>query len=375
MPEASETLSSGGAAASRSAKAHDLLALMGAFAREHGIALTADDVVQRFLDDASLKLGAALQDQKLIHGTRTERQFEALVLTLGKFRLLKAEDQGRLHAGVRCRAPDYRIVLEDGGQWLVEVKNVRGEDDDPESQIAELTAPYLASLEAYCELVGAPLRIAHYWSRWKMWTVVDPAKFRKPSGGARFEMIEAITANELVRLGDVHFYTEPPIRMLVETDPTPLTAGVGETEEIATRTSGVRLFAAGKELTRPQSQHLAWVLMLYGEWTTDGPRAVTADGKLVGIEFVVEPVEADDATDDEPVMMGRAIGQASRIFARYFAEVTTAEDAVIQLQGQAKPEWFAPISNWDFKTEQLALWIFHIQPQGISKASQVVDCV
>ncbi len=345
-------------------KPHDLLALLGGFAREHGVPLTAEDIVPRFLADAGLRLGSALSDSALIHGTRTEQQFEALVLSLGRYRLLKAEDLGRLHSNIACRAPDYRIVLEDGEQWLVEVKNVRG--DDPARQVARLSAAYLASLNAYCDLVRVPLRIAHYWSRWKIWTLVDPRQFLTASGGARIDMMAAFAANELSRLGDVIFCTEPPIRLLVEANsesPRERTA--------ATRPTGIRLFVGGKEITELRSQQLAWILMLYGEWAADGPHAVTEDGHLTGIEFIVAPEEVPE--EDEPALMGRAIGQASRVFARYFAEDTTAGDAVIQLRGQAKPEWFEPIANWDFKTAQLPLWILRLQPRGHTGASPGAD--
>lgn len=353
---------------STSSKPHDLLALLGAFARDHGIALTAEDLVPRFLADAGLQLGTALSDPTLIHGARTEQHFEALVLTLGRYRLLKAEDQGRLHSNIAGRAPDYRIVLDDGEQWLVEVKNVR--EDDPARQVAQLSATYLASLNAYCDLVGVPLRIAHYWSLWKIWTLVDPRKFLTASGGARIEMMAAFTANELSRLGDVLFHTEPPIRLLVETDPAPLAETLREST-VATRRTGIRLFVGGKEITEPRSQQLAWILMLYGEWVADGPHVVTEDGCLTGIEFIVAPEDVYEA--GEQALMGRAIGQASRVFARYFAEDTTAEDAVIQLRGRAKPEWFEPIASWDFKTAQLPLWILRLQPQGYTEASPAAD--
>ncbi len=98
---------------------------MAVFARKNGIKLNDPTLVDRFMADAAPRLREALADPALIHGSRVERLFEATVLSLGQFKLLKTEDVGRVHAAETLRAPDFRIVLDDGGQWLVEVKNVR----------------------------------------------------------------------------------------------------------------------------------------------------------------------------------------------------------------------------------------------------------
>jgi hypothetical protein len=153
----------------RPEKAFDLLALAAAFAQRHGLRLNDPAMVEQFLADVAPRLKAALADPTLLHGARAERMFEATVLSLGRFRLFKTEDVGRVHAATTYRAPDFRIVLDDGDQWLVEVKNVRCED--PQNQRTTMSAPYLASLQAYADAVGAPLRLALYWSRWSLWTV------------------------------------------------------------------------------------------------------------------------------------------------------------------------------------------------------------
>lgn len=142
-------------------KAFDLLASVAAFARDHAIALNDPSLVERFVADATPKLKEALADPTLIYGSRTERLFEATVLSLGRFRLLKTEDIGRVHAADVSRAPDFRIVLDDGEQWLVEVKNVRSQE--PFKQDTRMSAAYLASLQTYADMVGTPLKLAIFW--------------------------------------------------------------------------------------------------------------------------------------------------------------------------------------------------------------------
>ena len=101
--------------------AFDLLELAAAFPQRHGVGLNDPALVERFLADATPRLKAALADPAPLHGARAERMFEATVLSLGRFRLLKTEDIGRVHAATTYRAPDFRVVLDDGDQWLAEV--------------------------------------------------------------------------------------------------------------------------------------------------------------------------------------------------------------------------------------------------------------
>lgn len=335
-------------------KAFDLLALAAAFAQRYGLDLNDPALVERFLADAADRLKAALADPTLLHGVRTERMFEATVLSLGRFRLFKTEDVGRVHAATTFRAADYRVVLDDGKQWLVEVKNVRCEN--PQKQRMTMSAAYLASLQAYADAVGAPLRLALYWSRWNLWTIIAPDRFRRPDGGLRVTMMEAVKANEFGRLGDVSIWTKPPLRLVLDaaTDKPRELSAEGLAEFII---GSARVYSGDTELTDPRDRRLAEILFFYGEWPTEGPLAVMGDDGIAGVEFVAAPEEPSDQGFD-------GIGWASRIFTRYFATRTVDGDQVIQLNGAPVPEWFAPLAAWDFKRSQLPLWLFHQQPSN-----------
>lgn len=332
-------------------KAFDLLASVAAFAREHAIALNDPSLVERFIADAEPKLKEALADPTLIHGSRTERLFEATVLSLGKFRLLKTEDAGRVHAATTNRAPDFRVVLDDGEQWLVEVKNVRSKE--PFKQETRMSAAYLASLQAYADMVGTPLRLAIFWSLWNIWTVISPDRFRRSNGGLHIKMMEAVVANEFGRLGEVIIMTKMPLRLVfgASTDMPRSLSSEGLANFII---ASAKLYSGNVELTDPKDRKLAEVLLLYGEWSTEGPLAVTEGGEFMGVEFVATPEEPSDQGWD-------GIGWASRIFSRYYAEQTIDGDHVIQLNGKAAPEWFAPLSDWDFKNSKLPLLLGRIQ--------------
>ncbi len=332
-------------------KAFDLLASVASFAREHRIALNDPALVERFMADAAPRLKEALADPALIHGSRTERLFEATVLSLGRFRLLKTEDIGRVHAAKTYRAPDFRVVLDDGDQWLIEVKNVRCEK--PLKQETRMSAPYLASLQSYADAVGTPLKLAIFWALWNIWTVISPDRFRRANGSLRATMGEAIEANEFGRLGEVIIMTKSPLRLLLvaATDmPHTLSA-----EGLANFIIGsAKLYNGDIELIDPRDRKLAQILLLYGDWPVSGPFAIMDKGGFAGVEFVAEPEEPSDQGFD-------GIGWASRIFTRFYASQTIDGDQVIQLNGEAAPEWFAPLADWDFRNSKLSLWLGHVE--------------
>ncbi len=107
------------------------------------------------------------------------------------------------------------------------------------------------------------------------------------------------------------------------------------------------VYSGEVELTDLRDRKLAEVLLFYGEWSVEGPLAITEGGEFAGVEFVAMPEEPSDQGWD-------GIGWASRIFSRYYAAQTIDGDQVIQLHGEAAPEWFAPLSDWDFKNSGLA---------------------
>ncbi|WP_426137287.1 hypothetical protein [Phyllobacterium sp. SL163] len=189
------------------------MASVAVFARKNGIKLNDPTLVDRFMADAAPRLREALADPALIHGSRVERLFEATVLSLGQFKLLKTEDVGRVHAAETLRAPDFRIVLDDGGQWLVEVKNVRS--TNPSRQELRMSRKYLESVQSYADAVGTPLKLAIYWSAWRFWSVISPEHFRTRSGGLRVSMQEAMLASEFERLGEKLIMTKPPLRLVL----------------------------------------------------------------------------------------------------------------------------------------------------------------
>ena len=62
----------------------------------------------------------------MIYGRRTEAMFSYVAASLGNCNIIKKEDSGDvLSSNPEIIVPDYKLVLKDGTQLLVEVKNYR----------------------------------------------------------------------------------------------------------------------------------------------------------------------------------------------------------------------------------------------------------
>jgi len=345
-------------------KPFDLLNLYARFSRERKISVTAPQTAQEFLAEIGAQLDKALIDDTLIQGQRTAAMFEAMVVALGHYKLMKVEDTGRVYPAGRYRAPDFRIVLEDDEQWLVEVKNVY--EEDPVRQERQImTPPYLSSLDTYARATQAALKVAVYWARWGIWTLVSPHDLLDENGYLKLDMKYAVRFNELGRLGDMTIGTTPPLTLRLTADPDkPNTIGP---DGMAPFTMGeYTMLSEHRVLTRADEQEIAWIFMNLGEWTEQATKAVVTDGKLSAIEFSWLPEEHLNEGRERFEM----IGTLSRMFSRQYMQQANGKSDSVQIELEHRPNWFAPLISSDYKSDALPLWRFIQQPLAVKTANK-----
>lgn len=335
-------------------KPFNLLGELGKFGADRRISLRDPTAKAAFGAHVGEAVDKALADPALLHGQRAEAMFEALLVSLGEYRLLKAEDGGRIFPADEFRVPDFRVVLKDGAHWLVEVKNVYVYEPDPMGQRRKLmTREYRKALEAFAAATGAELKLAVFWARWEFWTLVSPSRLVQDDGDLTLDMFTAMKVNEFGRLGDRSIGTRPPLRLRLTTDPE-RTSPIGPDGTVRMTIAGAQLFCGDSEITDETEQEIAWIFMQHGEWEGSN-EAIIEDGRLHAIEFRWEPREHQNVGFE-------FIGSLSRMFARYFAEHTLEDSAVVQLRAPMRPNWFAPIISTDHKSQALPLWVFVLQP-------------
>jgi hypothetical protein len=334
-------------------KPFDLLAEFGKYGLEHKLALNDPATRAAFGVHVAQAVDRALADPRLLHGQRAEAMFEALLVSLGEFKLLKPEDGGRVFPADRFSVPDFRVVLTTGQQWLVEVKNIYIEDPFRQ-QRKIMTRDYREGLEAYATATGAELKVAVFWARWSIWTLVTPALFSDASGDVVLDMRAAARGNELGTLGDRTIGTRSPLRLRLIMDPE-RTGPIGADGLVEAVVQSAVMCSGEQEITDPIEQQIAWILMQHGEWTGGEAVPIVEADRLLAIEFNWAP--------EEQVNEGfEMIGTLSRIFSRYFAEATLRDGQIVQLRTPHRPGWFEPLIRAGYASKALPLWRFQLRP-------------
>lgn len=350
------------------AKPFDLLSEFGKFGLERKISLRAPGAATAFVEHVGQAVERALADPILLHGQRVEAMFEALLVSLGDFKLLKAEDGARLFSAKGFRAPDYRVVLNDGVQWLIEVKNVY-EPDPLQQQRKLFTKDYHDSLAAYAEATGAELKVAIFWARWQIWTLVSPGRLLADDGGFEIDMATAMQVNELSRLGDRMICTRAPLRLVFTMDPD-RTGPIATDGTVEITIGGAKAYCGNEEIVDPVELEIAWIFMQHGDWRESETEAIVDGDRLAAIEFRWDPEELSDDGFD-------MVGTLSRMFARYWAEHTVENNAIIQLRAPLRPNWFAPLIQPEHVSQALPLWRFAQRPnfRGLEANPEAEDAL
>lgn len=336
-------------------KAFDLIDQLGRFAAERGLPLGTPLARDAFAEHVHDAVEAGLSDQLLLHGQRVEAMFEALLVSLGQFRLLTREDGGNVFPEGEFIAPDFRVVLADGRHWLVEVKNVY--EEDPFAQRRALMNPrYHAKLRDYAAATGAVLKLAIYWARWSVWTLVSPDRLMEPDGSLVLDMQAAVMVDELGALGDKLIGTRTPLKLRLVADPD-RTSPIGPDGRATVVFGASELWSEDRLIRDDVEKDIAWTLIQHGEWVEQEAVPIIQDNRLMAMEFSWAPREdQDDGKGFE------FIGRLSRVFARHFAAHTLSEAGIVQLRAPLKPNWFAPLHDADRRSEALPLWRITVQP-------------
>ena len=331
----------------------DLLAEFGKFGLERRLSLRDPATISAFVGHVGDKVEGAVGDSPLLHGQRTEAMFEALMVSLGEFELLKGEDGGRLFPKDRYKIPDFRIVRKDGSHWLVEVKNVY--EHEPFEQRRRLfTGSYLERLTVYADATGAELKIAVYWARWSIWTLVSPSRLIGPDGGLDLDMVTAIRVNELSRLGDRMIGTRSPLRLRLSMDEA-RTSPIDANGEVTFTVGGVQIFCADQEIVEPAEQKIVWVFMQYGRWRPVEPEAILDSDRLLALEYRWDPLEPSNQGFE-------IVGTLSKMFAAHYAEQTIDSGKVVQIRAPLRPNWLEPLVSLNTTKRRLPLWTFAQEP-------------
>lgn len=336
----------------------DLLHAIDRLAREQGIHIREPTALQTVFDELRRQFAAKQVNDIFFHGHRVETLFAYVAASLGKCRVIKAEDAGELYSSIETlRVPDFRIVTTDGRQIMVEVKNCHTADP---CRRFELDASYLDGLRTFASTFGAELFVAIYWSRAKQWSLLAPEDLENLEGSscAGISMLHAMQRSRMTLLGDRMIGTIPilVLRLIVS----PGSGHAGEREgEFVFRTASAELYCGKALITDPKEQQIAWFLMNNGRWRVTDSEAEFDGERLVAAKFLVAPLERANPDQDFEI-----VGSLSELIARQFDDATTVEGEITNISPESDPSSFGVEIPENFKGTALRLWQFDLRPSG-----------
>lgn len=336
----------------RAPERFDVLDLFARMARDGNLPFDEDSSQDEFARRVAASIGQARRSPTLLHGRRTQELFGYVAASLGSAKLIKSEDGGDIISDEsELRVPDFRLVLRDGKQLLVEVKNCHSRS--PRTAV-RLDQPYLSSLRSYGDLTGSPVFIAVYWSGWNLWTLTPLDEF--PPGG--LTLLSASLRNHMVTLGDEAIATTPPLTLRIVADPaSPRTRR--PSGEVELTIGNVEFFCGGRPITDKTERRLAFLLMILGTWP-EADTDVAMDGEsLVHIDFVYAP---EEVTSGQPFEI---IGHQSGFVSRRFDFLTTREKSITSLSPADAPGSLGLGIPENYVSDALPLWRFRMKPSPI----------
>lgn len=311
-----------------------------------------DAVVARFRDGVL----TSLRNAGRVHGWHTQLMFAEVVRGLHEAVLLTEEDQGTTWApaSAPARPGDYRVVLPDGRNLSIEVKNHPGLRSPFRMRVADLDA-----LRRHAELTRSEPRLAIYWRRPGLWFLVNPDRMTVEGTKVSISMQIAMAENEMADLGDAMIGLVPPLEFRLDFEEVPpLTEFDADgRREMTAVVRGTAISAGGKELRSKADQRLAFYLLWNGSWP-ETEHDDFVDGRLKAVRFAYEPEEWRRE-------QGFAVvGFLSQAIARSFWLRTSTEGSVTRLRSQLDPQGEGLVIPDDVRSSALGLRIFTLEPRG-----------
>jgi len=227
-------------------------------------------------------------------GMRAESLFREVAIALGQVEYLKQEDQGDWFThGINAAPVDFLLGLNNGHRLAVEVKNCH-----KTLGAIGFKKSYISALERYSRIVAHDLKVAIYWSKWRMWTLVDPRFFEDVGPDrVRLSFESANMWNEMSRLGDRILMTRPPIGLRVRVK----TQGV---QEFSTRKTEreflverLTVLAGGREVESTEIASMVLQFLMHGTWASSG-WDYRSEGGQEFVELLSSPPEYQPASAD-----------------------------------------------------------------------------
>ena len=335
----------------RNPQKFDTIELFSLISKEKNYNLNNVEDIDNFTVDINKSLKENI-NPSLLYGKRIEKTFAYVVSSLGKCRIIKEEDCGEVFTNDIIKVPDYRIVLVDNSQFLVEVKNYN--QKHPNSDYTISIKEFNKYLH-YSKVMKVPLYFSIYWSKWRMWTLVDSNIFVKNNNKMSLSFIDATMNNKMSSFFvDYMIATTPPLKIRMYADKSEDRTTIGS--NINFTIEKVEVYCNSILIKDKEEQSIVWNLIMFGRWIETNEVIFEKDSNLVNyIDFIYSPDEYDDT---QPFAH---VGDASEIITQQYFYSTSTKDGDIK---SISPFGFSNNYGTNIKIpytkKDLPIWIFYI---------------
>lgn len=330
----------------RNPEKFDVLELFSSMATTNGYKINDMHSVEEFISCVSTSIKESATNDRTKFGKRVESLFSYVAGALGKVKLLKQEDAGNIYyLGEEIIAPDYKAVLKDDTQILIEVKNFYSPDIEKYFTIEN---DYYLKLKRYSDINKIPLKFAIYFSTMNQWFLLPISAFTKVGNTFKINFVTAIAKSEMAILGDRMIGTTPNLEIhLITNKDEASTIKDSGIVDFTIRTT--KCFCANKEITNTTEQKILFDFVRYGRWIEKDTEVIMEDDKFLGVKFIYTPIEATG----QPFEI---IGLLSGMISNKFKELTTNDGKIELLDLGLDPNAFEILIPDGYDSTTLPLW-------------------
>ena len=298
-----------------------------------------------------------------LYGKRVEEMFLYAVAALGHARAIKREETDDLvvPGGVDFAVPDFRIVLPEQSEILVEVKSIR---EKAPMKARALRLRYLERLAAYGRLFNRPVFIASYWSSWRSWTLhpVEELIEALTQGAMHFSFGEAYRRSHMRLLGDAEIGTEYPLTVRLDVT-SKLLSRDGSVSQFEVRIDSAALLVNGRRIEHKRDERIGFGFIFNGRWA-ESEYVSMQDDRVTRIEYSYGPI---DPPQGQPFAI---VDSLSGLASASFNSATVSNGKVRRLRPRELPSPPYPQVGEGYHGTDLPLWILVLEPmQGWVAAS------
>lgn len=338
---------------SRNPEKFEALELFSELSHEHGLKIQSPEDVEKFIAMIGDSLKASKENQILLHGKRIELLFRRVAAGLGECSIIKNEDAGGVISDDEgITLPDYRIILKDGRQIFVEVKN-HGHLSF-KSQFL-LNKDYVLKLQRYGEINNVPVYFAIYYRSIRQWALMPVNALIELKKKYSTNVMHSLANNEMAMLGDLMVGTKPPLIFEIVADTTH-DQSIDTNHQIHFIIGDVKIYCDDKELTDLTEKNIAFYLMRFGRWDCDVPEAVMDGNNIHSIRYTFNAESPEDAEQNG---FG-VIGYLSSMITEAFNEQTVYKQQVTAIDANGEPDVFSVKISKNYNGKKLPLWLFEI---------------